>query len=85
MVIVRKIDDVGRLAIPKEVRRQLRWMGGDEIELVVNNDQSITLRKHSEDALADLYELRKKWLIDPDISQKFTELIDTIVDKQTTE
>lgn len=33
MVIIRKIDDTGRIAIPKDIRRSLRWMGGDEIEL----------------------------------------------------
>ena len=29
MKIIKKIDDLGRIAIPKEIRRALRWMGGD--------------------------------------------------------
>ena len=41
MKIIKKIDDLGRIAIPKEIRRALRWMGGDEIEISLNDDRSI--------------------------------------------
>ena len=34
MIIIKKIDDIGRIAIPRDVRRALRWMGGDEIEII---------------------------------------------------
>jgi AbrB family looped-hinge helix DNA binding protein len=37
-MVIRKIDDNGRIAIPKEIRKQLSWFGGTEvaIELVDN-------------------------------------------------
>ena len=44
-MIIRKIDDVGRIAIPKDIRRELRWMGGDELEIITNPDESITIRR----------------------------------------
>ena len=46
MVLTRKIDDIGRIAIPKDLRRSLRWMGGDEIEIVPKDNGEIILRKH---------------------------------------
>lgn len=45
MSIVRKLDDVGRIAIPRDLRRALCLMGGDEIEISVNPDDTITLSK----------------------------------------
>ena len=51
-MIIRKIDDVGRISIPRDIRRQLNWYGSDEIEIVVNPDDSITCRKHIQDELS---------------------------------
>ena len=51
MKIIKKIDDLGRIAIPKEIRRSLRWMGGDEIEISLNDDRSINLRRHEDDTI----------------------------------
>ncbi|TCL70983.1 AbrB family transcriptional regulator (stage V sporulation protein T) [Hydrogenispora ethanolica] len=45
--IVRRVDDLGRVVIPKEIRKIL-WIGdGDSIEIVVNRDGEVILRKHS--------------------------------------
>jgi AbrB family transcriptional regulator (stage V sporulation protein T) len=45
--IVRRIDDLGRIVIPKEIRRPLRIREGDPIELFVNRDGEIVLKKYS--------------------------------------
>jgi AbrB family transcriptional regulator (stage V sporulation protein T) len=45
--IVRRIDDLGRVVIPKELRRTMRIKGGDPLEIFVGNDGCITLRKYS--------------------------------------
>lgn len=42
----RKIDDLGRIAIPKEVRKKLSWFPGDEIEMRFE-DTTITLQKYT--------------------------------------
>lgn len=44
--IIRRIDDVGRLVIPKEIRRKFRIYDGDPIEIGEDGD-FIALRKYS--------------------------------------
>ena len=43
---VRRIDELGRIVIPKEFRRLLKIRNGEEIEMNVENDQ-IIIQKHS--------------------------------------
>lgn len=43
--IVRRLDDLGRLVIPKEIRKQYRMKEGDSIEFFIDNDQ-IIIQKH---------------------------------------
>lgn len=42
--IVRKIDNLGRIVIPKEIRNLLNIKNGENLEIIVNNDE-ITLKK----------------------------------------
>lgn len=43
--IVRQLDDLGRIVIPKEIRRVIGIREGDPLEIYSNDDNSITLRK----------------------------------------
>jgi len=45
--IVRRIDELGRIVIPKEIRKSLRIKNGDNLEILVEGD-NITLRKYSQ-------------------------------------
>jgi len=45
--IVRKIDDLGRLVIPKEIRRTFKIREGDPIEIYVDRKGEIILKKYS--------------------------------------
>ena len=45
--IVRRIDELGRIVIPKEIRKSLRIKNGDNLEIIVNGED-ITLRKYSQ-------------------------------------
>ena len=36
--VVRRVDDLGRIVIPKEIRRNLRIRDGEELEIFVDND-----------------------------------------------
>ena len=82
MNVVKKIDDIGRIAIPKDVRRSLRWMGGDEIEIISNDDGTLLLRKHENDTAERLRELQADWKDDADIAQQFLDLIALIESKK---
>ena len=44
--IIRRIDDLGRIVIPKELRRNLRIKNGDTLEVFVDME-SIILKKYS--------------------------------------
>ncbi len=45
--IVRRIDDLGRVVIPKEIRRVMRIREGDPLEIYTENDGSVVFRKYS--------------------------------------
>lgn len=45
--IVRRIDGLGRVVIPKEIRRTLRIREGDPLEIFTDSEGSIILKKYS--------------------------------------
>ena len=45
--VVRRIDDLGRIVIPKEIRRTLRIKEGDPLEIFTEKDGDIILKKYS--------------------------------------
>lgn len=45
--IVRRIDDLGRVVVPKEIRRTLRIREGDPLEIFVDRNGEIILKKYS--------------------------------------
>ena len=45
--IVRRIDDLGRVVIPKEIRRVLRIREGDPLEIYTGNTGEVILKKYS--------------------------------------
>lgn len=44
--IVRKIDELGRLVIPKEIRSTHGWENGNPIEIWLDEKGNIVLRKY---------------------------------------
>ena len=45
--IVRRIDDLGRVVVPKEIRRTLRIREGDPLEIYTDREGEIILKKYS--------------------------------------
>ena len=45
--IVRRIDDLGRVVIPKEIRRTLRIREGDPLEIYTERDGEVIFKKYS--------------------------------------
>lgn len=60
--IIRRIDELGRIVIPKEIRKKLKIYEGENIEIFINNEQ-IILQKYS-----DINNIK-------DIAQKITDSI----------
>ncbi len=45
--IVRRIDDLGRVVIPKEIRRTMRIREGDPLEIYTESDGTVIFKKYS--------------------------------------
>ncbi len=57
--IVRRIDELGRVVIPKEIRRTLRFREGDPLEIFTDKDGGVVLRKYS--IMGDIEEHAKEF------------------------
>lgn len=45
--IIRRVDELGRIVIPKELRKSLRLREGESLEIYVNDQENIVLKKFS--------------------------------------
>lgn len=61
--IVRRIDDLGRVVIPKEIRRTMRIREGDPLEIFTDREGGVIFKKYSQLG---------------DVSEFATQLCDTI-------
>ena len=66
--VVRRVDDLGRIVIPKEIRRTLRIRDGESLEIFVDKD-TIALKKFSK--MTDI----------EDISKQLVEIINSNINK----
>jgi AbrB family transcriptional regulator (stage V sporulation protein T) len=57
--IVRRIDELGRVVIPKEIRRTLRFREGDPLEIFTDKDGGVVLKKYS--VMGDIEEHAKEF------------------------
>ncbi len=54
--IVRRMDELGRVVIPKELRRTMRIREGEELEVFTTDDNALVLKKYS--AMEELADFR---------------------------
>ena len=45
--VIRRIDELGRIVIPKEIRKNLNIREGENLEIIIDNNNNIILSKHS--------------------------------------
>ncbi len=57
--IVRRIDDLGRVVLPKEIRKTLRIREGDPLEIYTDHEGEIILKKYS--PIGELGEFAKQY------------------------
>lgn len=79
--IVRRIDDLGRVVIPKEIRRVMRIKEGDPLEIFTENNM-IYLQKYIE--VEEQEEKEKKEKIQKYISEKYSRIISMFSDGKET-
>lgn len=56
--IVRRIDELGRVVVPKEIRRTLRIREGDPLEIFIEGTDTLIFKKYS--ILSDIEDYAKK-------------------------
>lgn len=76
--IVRRIDDLGRIVIPKEIRRTLRIHEGDPLEIYTDSDGMVIFKKYS--PIGELSEFALQYA---DTLNKSTGLLTCITDKDS--
>ncbi len=76
--IVRRIDDLGRVVVPKEIRRTLRIREGDPLEIFTDREGEIILKKYS--PIGELGQFAKQYA---DSLSQTTGHIVAITDKDT--
>ncbi len=76
--VVRRIDDLGRIVIPKEIRKTLRIKEGDPLEIFTDKEGEVILKKYS--PIGELSEFATGYA---DTLAKTTGHIACITDKDT--
>lgn len=76
--IVRKIDELGRVVIPKEIRKSLRIREGDPLEIYVEKNGEVILKKYA--PLGDMQEISEQYV---DTLAKTTGFAACITDNET--
>lgn len=67
--IVRRMDDIGRIVIPKEIRRNMNLNDGDALEVIPNyNGKEIVIRKYKKSFEQCAIDWYNKAIIDHDNS-----------------
>ena len=62
--IVRRIDELGRVVIPREIRRNLGIKESDPLEIFVGEDNSVCFRKRSNDNILDSLQILANIIVD---------------------
>ena len=79
--IIRRIDDLGRIAIPKDIRRQLGIAEGDPLEIVLDGDK-LYLEKYiaSYEYEKHILGIIERMMIDYDLTDKEAKAISLLKD-----
>lgn len=72
--IVRRIDELGRVVIPKEVRRALKIKDGDPLEICRDGDKLVLVKYTPTDDKQDAVDTLNEWLKDAEQSAVLTDI-----------
>lgn len=91
--IVRRVDELGRVVIPKELRRSMKIKDGDPLEIFREQDKLVLVKYAPEDNKQDAVDTLLEWLKDAEQSARLTDiermtlkmLLDKVADVKTGE
>ena len=79
--IVRRIDDLGRVVIPKEIRRTLRIREGDPLEISTDDKGNICLHKYGVDLNSEIECLKEKIEFSENLSYRAQQKVMVLLDQ----
>lgn len=82
--IVRRVDDLGRVVIPKEIRRTMGIREGDPLEIFVT-ENGIVFQRYRPELVNDIQAMRERctdivWGTNPRRADELNELFQNIID-----
>ena len=78
--MTRPIDNLGRIVIPMEIRKQLNWEPGTKVD-ICGTENGIQLTTHVEDSPISQVKKLKEMLFNVQPSSEISELLDTLEEK----
>lgn len=72
--IVRRIDELGRVVIPKEVRRAMKIKDGDPLEIWRDGNKLVLVKYAPVNEKQDAVEALQEWLKDVELSAALTDI-----------
>lgn len=76
--IIRRVDDLGRVVIPREFRRTMGVEEGDPMEMYINEDGNLVVKRY--DVGTDLLNEMKRICnsFSPDVSPKVASMLESV-------
>lgn len=68
--IIRRVDELGRVVIPREIRKALRIYEGDPLEMY-RDGMNLVLRKYEPEDITESVKTLKEYLDEPEIHKIF--------------
>ncbi len=70
--IVRRIDELGRVVIPREIRERFHIKDGDQLEIFTEDDKIVFHKYDTSDGKEEAVETLQEWLHDNSSDGTFT-------------
>ena len=72
--IVRRIDELGRVVIPREIRERYHIKNGDPLEIFTEDDKIVFRKYDTSDGREEAVETLQEWLKDEEANTSLTDV-----------
>lgn len=79
--IIRRMDDLGRVIIPREIRREMGLREGEPLEIYTEGKDMVCFRKYKSNLIGEVDRLREQVEINFDLSYTTQARIETLLDE----
>lgn len=72
--IIRRVDELGRIVIPREMRNIMKIKDGDQLEICRDGDNVVLVKYTPTDDKQDAVDTLQEWLKDTELSANLTDV-----------